>query len=72
MDWFSLFFEKQLDNPTSTIAQIALAGAGCDIVSSYITGFRNHFETDTTSKSWFLYNCNDSVVTTELIKIRQP
>lgn len=39
----------QLDNPISipTIAQIALAGAGSGIISSYVAGFS---ETDITSK----------------------
>ena len=60
----------QLNNPNSipTIAQIALAGAGSGIVSSYVTGFNNHLERNITQKSWL---CRIVTTPTELIKIRQ-
>lgn len=63
----------QLDNPNSipTITQIALAGAGSGIFSSYVTGFLNHFETEHKPQSLFLVPCRIVTTPTELIKIRQ-
>ena len=49
---YRFLLKIQLDNLTSipTIGQIALAGTGSGIISSYVTGFHDHFETDITSK----------------------
>ena len=69
---YRFLLKIQLDNPTSipTITQIALAGAGSGIVSSYVTGFRQSFRKQSiTSK--LLRSCRIVTTPTELIKIRQ-
>ena len=65
---YKFFLKIQLDNPHSmpTIAQIALAGAGSGIVSSYVNWvFSNYLEINATQSYRIV------TTPTELIKIRQ-